>query len=160
MTRVAEPPRRLFIGLFPDPAVQVAIIRHRNSWDWPRGSGLTRAHRLHLTLHFLGYVDVPLVAPLQAALSEASMEALNLDLSTPQAWRGGVAVLLPEENAGLQALHDRLAVLLRDAGLNPPRSRWKPHLTIAREAGEAGPPGLPASIPWTVHQFAVARSQD
>ena len=159
MRSAAEPPRRLFIGLFPDPAVQTAIIQHRNAWDWPRGSRLTRAHRLHLTLHFLGYVDVARQLELQTTLASAAMKPLDLVLNMPQAWRGGVAVLMPDEHAGLLALHDQLVPLLQRVGLNAASSRWKPHLTIAREAADTAPPERPVHIPWRVNEFVLVWSQ-
>lgn len=48
---------RLFLALWPDPAVRHQLRAARDAWQWPRGATPVHADKLHLTLHFLG--DVP-----------------------------------------------------------------------------------------------------
>ncbi len=159
MSSVAEPTRRLFIGLVPDASVQAAIDFQRQAWHWPPGCRLTRPQRMHLTLHFLGEVDGPHQAALQDVLADVPMQGLTLVLGTPQVWRNHVAVLLVDEHEGLRALHAGLALQLVRAGLVPARARWTPHVTIAREASGAVPPADPQPIRWRVAAFVLVWSR-
>ncbi len=154
-----EPSRRLFIGLLPDQAVRAAVVEHRKAWYWPHGSRLTLPQRLHLTLHFLGEVQASQQTVLQRAMAETPMDRLSLVLRTPQTWRNGVAVLLPDEHEGLRDLRDRLVPRLQCAGLMPSRAQWTPHITLARQATEAGPPDLLRSIAWTVKDVVLVWSR-
>jgi 2'-5' RNA ligase len=152
-------PRRLFIGLMPDAAVRSALVAHRRAWYWPAGSRLVAAQRLHLTLHFLGDVDAPRQAALQAALALQTVEPLQLWLRTPQCWSGGVAVLRADAHQGLSALHARLGALLQGLGFATERRPFAPHVTLARDAPEAGPPDAAPAIAWTVTQLALVWSR-
>ncbi|HSI58332.1 MAG TPA: RNA 2',3'-cyclic phosphodiesterase [Ideonella sp.] len=158
MPDTAAPTRRLFIGLFPSPAVQAAIVAHGERWYWPQGCRRTRPGRLHMTLHFLGNVSAPREAALRNALADTPMHALTLVLSTPQAWNNHIAVLLPDESPALRALHATLAQPLARSGLQPSHHRWTPHVTLARDAPGAGPPDAPCSIPWAVHEVVLVWS--
>jgi 2'-5' RNA ligase len=150
--------RRLFIGLMPDAVVQAALQDHARCWAWPPESRLTRPERLHLTLHFLGDVEAADEQALYPALAAVRMEPLALVLRTPLVFSGGVAVLLPEENAGLRALHGRFAPALARIGYEMPKS-WVPHVTLARRAAQAAPPEACPPIRWTVREFALVWSR-
>ncbi len=159
MSSLAEPSRRLFIGLMPDASVQAAIDVQRQAWRWPSGCRFTRPQRMHLTLHFLGEVDGLRQGALQDALADVPMNELTLVLATPQVWRNHVAVLVAQEHEGLRALHAGLALQLVHAGLIPARAHWTPHLTIAREASGAVPPADPQPIRWRVPAFVLVWSR-
>ena len=47
---------RLFLALWPPPAVREAIAGWRGAWWWPPAARLVQDERLHLTLHFIGAV--------------------------------------------------------------------------------------------------------
>ena len=159
MDGTPEPTRRLFIGLFPDAAVQAAIDAQRARWQWPPGCRLTRAERLHLTLHFLGEVDPQREAALQDGLARLPMHPLTLVLGSPQVWHNRVAVLVASEHQGLRSLHDALTRQVLHAGLAPSDTRWTPHLTIARDALGATPPADAPPIRWRVSEFALVWSR-
>jgi len=55
--RPPTPPRaRLFLALWPTPAVRGKLLAWRDAFDWPPGSALVAPEKLHLTLHFIGPV--------------------------------------------------------------------------------------------------------
>ena len=73
---------RLFLALWPDPAVRDALRTWRDLWSWPRGASPVATDKLHLTLHFLGSQPserLPTVSrtvrTIQAAASQASSPA-------------------------------------------------------------------------------------
>ena len=83
---------RLFIGLWPDPAMRDALAAWGEQWQWNAGAKRVRAERLHLTLHFLGDVPRTLLPALKPAL-EVPVAPFSLSLGRAAVWRGGIAVL-------------------------------------------------------------------
>jgi len=155
----ALPHRRLFIGLWPDPSTRAALVEHQERWSWPRGSRPTRAASLHLTLYFLGEVDVIHERALRDVLDGDKPVPFDLVLRTPELWNNGVAVLRPDPHALLDDLHERLASRLIDADFVPPRDAWKPHVTLARDAHHGAAPEAAAPIIWPVVDFALVWSR-
>ena len=151
--------RRLFIGLLPDPGTRDALVEHQRRWHWPRGARPTRPDSLHLTLHFLGEVDVMHERALREVLAAERIVPFDLVLRTPQRWGGGIAVLRSDANAVLDDLYERLAARLVDADLVPSRGAWKPHVTLARDAFHCEPPQGMQTIVWPVVDFALVWSR-
>ena len=152
------PRRRLFIGLLPGPGTRDALVEHQRCWRWPRGSRPTEPARLHLTLFFLGEVDVIHERALRDGLAAERTAPFDLVLRTPQCW-GGIAVLCPDANAVLGDLHERLAARLVDADCMPPAGAWTPHITLARDARRCEPPHTAEPIAWPVVDFALVWSR-
>ena len=153
------PHRRLFIGLLPDPATREALVEHQRHWRWPRGSRPTGPTSLHLTLYFLGEVDLVHERVLRDALAAEQTAPFDLVLRTPQCWGGGIAVLRPDANPVLDDLHQHIASRLVDADFMPPRDAWTPHVTLARDAQHCGPPNGTQPIVWPVVDFALVWSR-
>ena len=153
-----QPPRRLFIGLLPARDVQVQVHRHAAAWDWPPAARPTRFGRYHLTLNFLGEVALAPEQRLRAALRQIAMEPLELVLDHAMLWRQGVAVLRPGQHPGLHDLWERIADCVRQAGLVATAS-FTPHLTLARDAYGAVPPGAAPAIHWPVREFVLVWSR-
>lgn len=153
------PHRRLFIGLLPDASTRDALVAHQRRWRWSRGARPTKPTSLHLTLYFLGEVDALHERALRAVLATEQTVPFDLLLGAPQSWGGGIAVLRPEANAVLDDLHRRLAARLVDADFLPPRSTWKPHVTLARDAFHCEPPHSAEPIVWPVLDFALVWSR-
>ncbi|SCK51979.1 2'-5' RNA ligase [Variovorax sp. HW608] len=158
MNALHESTRRLFIGLFPGPAVRAAIEAHRKTWAWPAGVRLTNGARIHMTLHFLGPVERAREPPLAQCLADVRMRGMTLLLRTPEAWRNPIAVLMPDEHEGLRALHEGIVRQVERAGFVVPPERWVPHLTLARRTRGAVPPGGMAPIAWQVNEFVLVCS--
>ena len=152
--------RRLFIGLMPDPATRDALVHHQRQWHWPRGCRPTKPASLHLTLYFLGEVDIAHERALRDVLAAEQTAPFDLVLRTPQCWGGGIAVLRPDANLVLDDLHQRLASRLVDADFVPPRGSWTPHVTLARDAFHCeAPPALAEPIVWPVRDFLLVWSR-
>ena len=154
----SEPAKRLFIGLMPGREVQAAIQQHCRLWVWPSGCKPTSPERLHLTLHFLGNLDAAREKALKNALLDVPVEPLELVLQIPRVLRNEVAILQPQEHAGLRALRQRLGSALACIGMAFPQ-HWKPHVTLARKAARAVAPEAPPRIPWRVTEFVLVWSK-
>ena len=129
---------------------------------------------LHLTLVFLGQQERPALEAVHEALAEVSFAPFTLELAGLETWgpaeRPAALVLGVRPSPALAALRAKVAAAVRHAGIELDRSRFRPHVTIARfgrGAGEAqavrlghllesrGDVVLP---PWRVGGFAMLRS--
>jgi RNA 2',3'-cyclic 3'-phosphodiesterase len=153
-----EPQRRLFLGVLPSASLQAQVLAHMQDWHWPLESRRIAALRLHLTLHFMGEVGFAHEQWLRALLPAVRFAAFDLHFNEAQAWRNGIAVLLPEPSAALTNLHQQLGQVLNQAGL-PAHKPYTPHLTLARQAAAALPPVVPQSVGWHVDTVCLVWSQ-
>jgi 2'-5' RNA ligase len=149
---------RLFIGLWPSPAALAAVLAQRAYWTWPPGVRLVAPDKLHLTLHFLGDVATARLPELIAAV-DGPAPAFTLRLDAAEVWRQGVAVLVPgTPPAALGDLHERLGATLQRLALPVEARRFRPHLTLAREARGATPPASPEPIDWPASAVRLVQS--
>lgn len=151
-------PARLFLALWPNHEQRTRLVRHRKDWGWPRSTSLVCDERLHLTLHFIGSVDRKRVGEIAAGLV-VPLTPFSLRLTHPQIWPNGIAVLsavtLPE---ALSDLHNRLACALHALALPVEARRFRPHVTLARRAIGAAPPGVTTDIEWEVDSYTLVES--
>ena len=99
--------------------------------------------QLHLTLRFIGEVDMPLAEDIALALSGVRASAPKLALSgvgrfddrgrTSAIW----AAVAPREQ--IAALHRKVDRAITSCGLPPERRAYLPHITIARFSRSAAP---------------------
>lgn len=125
-----------------------------------RGIVWTRPEQLHLTLRFLGEVEVALRAMLEAALARVAVEPFVLPV-------GGLGVFPPRGPArvlwiGVGRGHPRLHQLrqqiddaLLGAGLALDVRIFQPHVTLGRVKDEA-PPGAVAQFLKQHREFEAA----
>jgi len=150
---------RLFIALWPDNAVRRSLAGHRNLWRWQGRPARVRDDKLHITLHFLGNVARARLPELRAALA-VPCAAFDLVLGRPALLSRGVAVIepltIPDE---LLALHAALKEALRGFGLPVESRPFRPHVTLARHAQQAGFPVQALEVVWRVEGYALMESR-
>lgn len=150
---------RLFIALWPEPAVRDALCAWRDGVAWPRSASPTRTEQLHLTLHFLGSVAQARLAELADGLA-VGFEPFELELGHPEVWHGGIAVLAPAVvPAPLLTLHGALGAALERLGMTPEARPYRPHVTLARRAGSLRTPIVGPPIRWQVDRYALMQSK-
>ncbi|TFZ07966.1 RNA 2',3'-cyclic phosphodiesterase [Ramlibacter humi] len=148
---------RLFFALWPNEEVRAALSDRQRLWQWPAGAKPVPVDRLHITLHFLGAVPIARVAAL-AANTQVPSEPFQLDLMEGccRVWPGGIAVMEWEAPPALARLHAALGDALRRFGWPVEERRYRPHVTFARHAQGAQPPGTSAEgIAWRVREGYV-----
>ena len=150
---------RLFLALWPAPAVRDALRTWRDAWTWPRGASPVHADKLHVTLHFLG--DLPSARlPELAAGFAVPFTPFSLRIAHAAIWHKGVAVLEPlEEPPGLLALHANLSQALLGLGLQPEARTYRPHVTMARRAAGAGVLDAGQVVDWQVDRYVLVESR-
>lgn len=150
---------RAFLALWPGDDTRRRLTELQAGWEWPTHSALVPADRLHLTLHFLGQVPRDALAALSGRL-DVPFTPFELRLAVAGVWASqGVAWLRPlAPPPPLQALHQRLAEVLRSMGLPVSQRRHDPHVTLARHARHAVPPANWDPIEWPVTGFVLVES--
>ena len=122
---------RLFIALWPTPAVRRALCVRRDAIRWPPHARIVPDQRLHLTLHFIGPVPSALWPRLLPALREVRCSSVELELGAAQQWPHGLVVLpATAVPPPLRALHTALAGALTGLGLPVERRSLRPHVTL------------------------------
>lgn len=158
--QATAPTTRLFLALWPDPALRQLLAGRRDAWTWPKGAAPVHADKLHVTLHFLGGVPSERLPELLDGFSVA-FEPFRLELTRAALWHNGIAVLEPERTPpALAALHARLSDALAALGLQPEARRYRPHVTMARRAAGATLPQDGPPVLWDVRGYALVESRN
>ena len=154
------PTTRLFLALWPDPALRHLLAGRRDAWTWPKGAAPVHADKLHVTLHFLGSLPSERLPELLDGVA-VPFEPFRLDLTHAALWHNGIAVLEPSLTPpGLAALHGRLSDALLALGLQPEARRYRPHVTMARRATGATVPADGPPVLWDVRSYALVESKN
>lgn len=157
VARTVADSARLFVALWPDADIRVALQAARALWKWEPGATVVRADRLHLTLHFLGDLPRERIPELTRAL-KLPFARCALTLDRGAVWRGGVAVLEPTAvPASLVELQRALGAALHAFGLPLETRPWRPHVTLARRSQADVPPVAP--LVWPLHGHALVESR-
>ena len=151
--------RRLFLALWPDPAVRHQLKEWRDAWAWPRGASPVATDKLHVTLHFLGNQPSDSLPALLDGLA-VPFTPFRLQLGVAELWHNGIAVLSPPAPpAELLALHAALSAALPGLGLEPEARAYRPHVTMARRARGAEVPQSGPEIDWQIDHYALVESK-
>ena len=148
---------RLFVALWPDPAVRARLAAQRDALGLPPNARPVADANLHLTLHFLGPVEGDRIASVWDALSRVGPRPMTLAASGWALWNAGTLVLRMQGDAALAALHEDLAVALRACGVPVDTRPFAPHVTLARAAPAVTLP-RPSPLDWRPTGFALVES--
>jgi len=149
---------RLFLALWPDPAVRDLLQARRDAWTWPRGASPVHTGKLHVTLHFLGDQPRERLPELIKGFA-VPFTPFSLQVGRAAIWHNGVAVLEPStQPPALLELHAQLSQALVGLGLQPEARQYRPHVTMARRAAGAGLPQDGPAIDWQVDRYALVES--
>jgi RNA 2',3'-cyclic 3'-phosphodiesterase len=144
-----SPTVRLFIALWPTDTVRQAIAQWQSEWQWPERAALVAGAKLHLTLHFVGDVEPRRVLDLKYVLKSVPAPRFDLHFGRPEIWSHGIAVLRPAQSPTvLRGLQARIGLALASIDLPSAEQTFRPHVTLARRAAAAKPPGRMPDITW------------
>ena len=151
---------RLFLALWPDPAMRHQLKERRDAWDWPKSASPVHADKLHVTLHFLGGLPQERLPELLAGFA-VPFAPFQLELNRAALWHNGIAVLEPgSAPPELIGLHARLSDALLALGLAPEARAYRPHVTMARRASGATVPADGPPVTWDVRGYALVESKN
>ena len=157
--------RRLFFGVWPDPAERAALAASAGAAVAASGGRAVPAENLHLTLLFLGSTAPERIAALEGLarrVAQAAPEvALELSFDALAWWRQPriLCALTPEPPAALVTL----AAALRDAavaaGFSPDLKPFRAHVTVARKVARAPAQLALDSVTWRHRTLALIESR-
>jgi 2'-5' RNA ligase len=169
--RVAPAPddtaRNHFFALLPPPEVRDALAAIAAGLPEAVGGRPEPAHRLHLTLFFLGPLpaavhDDALRAAGHAARGasapfEVEVDHLGRFARSDVVWAGPSS----PPDRGLQALHAALRRACAGVPVTRPPGRFSPHVTLLRNAArDAQPPETPIGpFRWRAERFVLLRTE-
>lgn len=152
--------RRLFFALWPDDDTRQGLF-HWQTHNLPGDVRWTHRADLHMTLHFLGQIDVDLMDPLRRLGAELAGGRFGLVLDEIGHWRKPQILWAgPSSVPGeLPELHARLGAGLNELGIATEDRTYKPHVTVARKVREE-PALRPLSpLTWPVTELALVESR-
>lgn len=153
---------RLFFALWPDAGVRRALDQAGRQLHAACGGRRMRAANVHLTLVFLGNVEIARLDELRAVAGRVSGLRVAMTLDCLGWWRHNrVAWAAPQETPeALQGLVAQLQEGLRNAGFTfDDRPVFAPHITLLRNArcnGVELPPLEP--LEWLAGEFVLVKS--
>ena len=152
--------QRVFFALWPDAGVRAELAQAAQRMHRVTQGQRTRDGSIHLTLMFLGAVNVEILPRLLAPPADVLTPAFLLTLDDWGCWaRNGVGWAAPSRIPGpLRHLAANLEGWLRGAGFEPEHRAFTPHVTLVRKAQCAPLPDSLAPIEWRVEDFVLVRS--
>jgi 2'-5' RNA ligase len=132
---------RLFVALRPPPDFRKmclsAMTRGPGGWAWQDDE------QLHITLRFIGEVEVRMAEDIAQALQTLRAPAPQVQLSGVGIFDHGARSALfarVTRREPLEALHRKVDRLLVQCGLEPERRAYLPHITLARRRSRSDDP--------------------
>jgi 2'-5' RNA ligase len=157
---LAEPARkRLFFALWPDDAVR-AGLRAAQAALPPRGGRPVHAEDVHVTLIFLGDVELSRLPCVLGAAAGVRGTAFELLVDRQGYWpRPRVAWCAPTAVPdALVALVQALSRALAGCGFEPERRPYSPHITLYRKSGGVPDAALTRPVRWPCREFVLVES--
>ena len=153
--------QRLFFALWPDARMRTELAQAAQRMHRAVAGRCARDDSLHLTLAFLGDVDLEYLPRLLAPPAVVLTPAFLLTLDQWGCWsRNGIGWSAPSRpHDSLRELAENLEAWLRSAGFDLERRTFMPHVTLVRKAQCAPLPDAMAPIAWRVSEFVLIHSQ-
>lgn len=147
---------RLFYALWPDEATRSALVKLQA----PLQGRMTDARDLHLTLVFLGAQPAALLPALQALMNGLPAAAMTLPVDCLGCFSGKAIFWagIQAPPAALIALQQALLRALAQHNISVDQNaRFKPHITLARDAMATAVPDMTPVI-WRADHIALVQS--
>lgn len=153
---------RLFFALWPDAEVCAALDRVGGKLRTVCGGRQMRRNNIHLTLVFLGNVEIARIDALRAVGDGVAAQPFVMTVNQLGWWRHNrVAWAVPDATPeSLLTLVNQLQDSLRAAGFAfDDRPTYTPHVTLLRNARCEGVEWPPfESLEWAANEFVLVRS--
>ncbi|MBI3529365.1 MAG: RNA 2',3'-cyclic phosphodiesterase [Betaproteobacteria bacterium] len=153
--------QRVFFALWPDAGVRADLAQAARRMHRVVHGRRTRDDSIHLTVAFIGEVDVENLPRLLAPPAGVFTSAFLLTLDQWGCWaRNGIGWAAPSHiPEPLRDLAANLEGWLRSHGFELEHRAFTPHMTLVRKAQCAPLPDSITPIAWQVNEFALIRSQ-
>ena len=152
---------RVFVGLWPEDALQPTLLKHAQHAQQHCGGRVMRDHHWHITLAYVGVCSREQVTDVAQAVKQLSLSLPPLTLSQYGAFKNARVVWLgpdpqsvaPEVQALHQA-HQQVWQRLHALGWRNDERGYVPHVSLLRDAQAAGLSALQLEHPLRWHHRA------
>jgi 2'-5' RNA ligase len=151
---------RVFFALWPDEEVRDALAGLAHAAQAQCGGRATAREKIHLTLFFVGDIEIARLAELQTAAASLRTAAFDLVLDRVGHWRhnhivwAGASACPP----ALTALAADLKAALARVDVHGEDRPYAPHVTLVRNAARALASGTFPPCIWRAREFALVES--
>jgi 2'-5' RNA ligase len=151
----------MFFALWPEPEVQASLLLLGRELQRGVGGKLTRQASIHLTLAFLGDVDLDRMEETRSVGARAAFQPFVFAVDTAGCWgHNGVAWLGPRVvPEPLLSLVGSLKGALQESGFRVDQRPYAAHVTVVRKAWCKPIDLTPAPVEWRVNDFVLVCSQ-
>jgi RNA 2',3'-cyclic 3'-phosphodiesterase len=151
---------RMFFALWPDEQTRAGFAQWLHVLGSAIEGSVTRQESLHLTLVFLGDVELDRLGALNSIAEKMDAPGFELSFNSPHYWRHNrivhaVPVATPIALSFLVATLERE---LRDGGFPFDERTYVPHMTLMRRARWRRPDSEFPRIDWLVSDFTLVCS--
>lgn len=157
----AKPPtQRMFFALWPSAVVAADLAKVGGGLHEVCGGRRTRAETIHLTLVFLGEVQVERIDDLLTLAGQVRTHSFSLNLTRLGWWPHNRIVWAAPDRVPneLAYLVDSLRHHLESAGVNFDAKPFVPHITLLRKGGCKDKLLPDAHVEWRIEDFVLVRS--
>jgi len=151
---------RVFFALWPEQAVRAQFMQWAKLLHETCDGNISKPGNLHITLAFLGNVEVSRLDELKLLASRIGGSAFSLEFSAPGYWRHNrIAWAAPDQTPPvLSDLVQNIESSLRAARFKFDERPYAPHLTLLRKARWDPPQCALKSVNWKISEFTLVRS--
>ncbi len=151
---------RLFFALWPNKVVLSELKQLSQSITQGIVGKVVSLENLHITLAFIGNVDVTIKPCLQQAAATVQIQPFNLILDQIGYWPKTHILWLSTHHIPELLLHlvTQLTTALQDCGYHAQQRPFQPHVTLMRKASRFETVPIINPIRWSVQDFCLVRS--
>jgi len=149
---------RLFFALWPDEATRQALTQLSKTFDTQAGKPAA-PDNFHVTLVFLGNVNLETAALLKQYAPDISAEPFELTFESLSYWQQPKILCATCKNIPqpIVALASKLDALARQCGLRTDIRSYVPHITLVRHA-QFIPDQAIKPVVWSAEAFCLVQS--
>lgn len=152
---------RVFFALWPDPAIQKQLGQIARRLKPMCEGRAVQTQNIHLTLAFLGNIDINRLPELQLAASRISVQSFNFLIQEIDYWKRNKIIYarakrFPPE---LYLLAESLSDTLTAASFKFDQHTFKPHITLLRQAKNVTENNISEPIQWHAKEWCLLQSK-
>ncbi len=152
---------RLFFALWPGVSVRQRMVQRLTSIQGLRNQGrLVNPDNLHMTLHFLGNIDVGRIDCFIEQANTITLNPFELSINKAGYFKKPRVLWLGCEDIPVQLtqLQQDLEKALNHCGYISERRKYHPHVTVARKIVKPVAEQSIETIKWSVDEFVLVTS--
>ncbi len=152
---------RLFFALWPGVSVRQQMVQRLTSIQGKQNQGrLVKPDNLHMTLHFLGNIDVDRIDCFIKQAKSVTLNPFEIRINNAGYFKKPKVLWLGCEEIPVQLtqLQQDLEQALNHCGYISEHRKYHPHVTVARKIIEPVAKQSIETIKWTVDEFVLVKS--